>query len=90
MDACCVASSVHLLLDSSDVIDESLLPVCICLDESYVDVCCVAQAGALDRCLCVSNMLTLAGPKFCSVRICLFVINDVVRVKVLSSVHLLG
>ena len=40
--------------------------------------------------LFMSNMLTSDGPKFCPVRICFFVFNDVVRVKVVSSVHLLG
>ena len=40
--------------------------------------------------LFMSNMLTSDGPKFCPLRICFFVFNDVVRVKVVSSVHLLG
>ena len=38
----------------------------------------------------MSNKLTSDGPKFCPLRICFFVFNDVVRVKVVSSVHLLG
>ena len=47
---------------------------------------CSTGSGIGSVSLFMSNMLTSDGTKFCPLRICFFVFNDVVRVKVVSSV----